>query len=396
MDYHQHNDGCNCSPGFLQIAQKLLDPSSVLYCAVCIEGTGLNANGSCSPCTSGTWNDGTFATCQDCPTTSFAFDGKEDLLTGGTVSPLSSVAKDLCMPLFSELTIEQGTLIADRPMLSDQGRVNSIDDCAAKCGVNCQFFTYGYLDDVRGNSTGVCFLRELNNSGNATTNKKLFYRVGVNRGYNAQAFGWYMRWEASSSDELTPGPDAVYPAVSMLDECLRECDFSANCALVYYKYNSSNACVLQPGRPVPLYRTAIRSHSQQILQAQAEDGMACFSDHDCYSGYCRESICGSATCFNGAKDVDEDAVDCGGAHCGACSKYEVVYLLYAVLLKTTNRAISLLHTHFSQNYNTLGLTNHLVCIYFLVGARDTIIHTVWSPGFQTECKRKLSFRWEVC
>ena len=286
---------------------------------VCDAGTGLNANGSCSPCVSGTWSDGTFATCQDCPTTSFAFDGKDDLLSGGAVSPLSSIGSDMCMPLFSELTVEQGTFIADTALLSNQGRVNSINDCAAKCDENCQFFTYGYLDDTRDNGSGVCFLRMFHSSAQANSNRKLYYRVGVNRGFNAQGFGWYMRWESSLDDKLAPGPDAVYPAAATLDDCLRECDFSANCVLVYYKYSTSHQCVLQP-RPVPLYRTAIRSLSQKIVQAQAEDGVACLTDTDCYSGYCRDSICRTASCFNGAKDEDEDAVDCGGS-CSACSKY---------------------------------------------------------------------------
>lgn len=283
---------------------------------MCTEGTGISTNGLCRPCSSPTWNDGSYAQCQQCPTTSFSYDGKSDSLGGGAVSPSAATGSDSCLPQFSELTVEQGTLIIDTTTLSNLGHVSSMNACAAMCTNDCQFFTYGYDDDDYENAAGVCFIRQYKPA--TLTSTKLYFRVNSNQGKDTQSFGWYVRWDAGA-EEVVPGPDSAYPDVSTLDDCLRACDFSANCVLAYYKYNSTTNCVLQPGRPVPLYRTAMRGVSTQLVQTQAEDGMPCTFDTECASGYCGGSICRPATCYNGVKDGDELSRDCGNS-CLACGK----------------------------------------------------------------------------
>jgi hypothetical protein len=48
------------------------------------------------------------------------------------------------------------------------------------------------------------------------------------------------------------------------------------------------------------------------------DGQGCALPNDCKSNVCFYGVCRPASCFNGALDQAEEAIDCGGLHCSPC------------------------------------------------------------------------------
>ena len=187
---------------------------------MCTEGTGLGTEGQCHPCSSPTWNDGSYQVCQQCATTSSSFDGKDDALSAGAVSPPAAVGQESCLPLFSELTVDQGTFITDTSMLTDMGRVTSVNACAAKCGDMCQFFTFTYEDESYDNASGNCFIQNTPTTSDTQT-RKVFYRVNPGEGVDV-SFGWYVRWDLGANElELAEDEETVFPGAETLNECLR-------------------------------------------------------------------------------------------------------------------------------------------------------------------------------
>jgi hypothetical protein len=208
-------------------------------------------------------------------------------------------------------------------MLTDMGRVTAIDECAAKCGEMCHFFTYTYDDETIESTSGNCFIRTIAASKSNTQARKVLYRVNSDKGMDV-SFGWYV-WRETADNELELAGDATqmeFPGAETLNDCLRACDFSANCVLAYYRYNETIRCGLKSARPVPLYRTAVRATSLELVQEQAEDGEACVFDLNCFSGYCENGVCIPSSCYNNVKDGDEAGVDCGGPYCAHCGEWD--------------------------------------------------------------------------